>query len=338
MMRHITAVIVAAAVLVAAGDESLRRYSPRWALDLSPVVSKSTMIGDDPNCTAATKQKALYLDYTFEPALKTNPAVDISAEVILNSTKAMREYGHNGIYAAHPIGSAGGGLGGYFGLVVTANTSTGGLLFSVWDTRLKHMPPCQPNAPNATWCQHLHSFPYQDNGTCHRHCLDCGLHPGWRNTTGTQCSVPMVLSSGDSVTFRLQRTIPKITLHNMSGFGLVYHGSVWQVTARISTYMGNTSTVLVGSMFWEGSFEGIDRFGAFHEHVGCTPCNAFFESEIRRGPILNAVSRHPKPVHNISFDRKNVSCELYSVNITRVGSVPQAQFATGPGSHPNNDN
>jgi hypothetical protein len=38
-----------------------------------------------PPCTAAAKQKALYLDYDFEPSLEASPATDISVEHVCAS-------------------------------------------------------------------------------------------------------------------------------------------------------------------------------------------------------------------------------------------------------------
>jgi hypothetical protein len=115
-------------------------------------------------------------------------ATDISIDHIWNSTSDMRRYGSNGVYAANPIGF-GPGVSGYFGSQADGDTSEGGLLFSIWDKEQREGASCASTygaakAPNSTWCQHLHSFPLSDN--CHRHCLDCGLHPGWHNTSGTQ--------------------------------------------------------------------------------------------------------------------------------------------------------
>ena len=37
----------------------------------------------------------------------------------------------------------------------------------------------------------------------------------------------------------------------------------------------------IGTVFLEQTFGGVTRLGAFHEHIGCTPCDAFYESEQR---------------------------------------------------------
>ena len=63
-------------------------------------------------CTGATKQKALYLHYDFEPSLSASPALDIAVEHEWNSTSDLMRYGKRGVFAAQPIGTHD-GLGGY---------------------------------------------------------------------------------------------------------------------------------------------------------------------------------------------------------------------------------
>lgn len=83
----------------------------------------------------------------------------------------------------------------------------------------------------------------------------------------------------------------------------------------------------LGKMFFEGTYSGVTRFGAFHEHIGCTPCAAFYESEIRRGPF--SIEPGHRQVHSIAFARKNVSCELYEVR-----ACPSQISPATPGDHP----
>ena len=73
-----------------------------------------------------------------------------------------------------------------------------------------------------------HSFPLSEN--CHRHCQDCGLHPGWTNTTGTQCGAPMAVAEGDGFVLRITRTAAITTYEYPPGHLL--NGSAWLVTAQ----------------------------------------------------------------------------------------------------------
>jgi hypothetical protein len=304
-------------------------------------------------CTAATKQKALYLRYDFDPPLVYSPATDISVEHTWNSTADLRRWGANGVFAAQPIGTLG-GVGGYFGSQVFGDPSSHGgkLLFSIWDFAEKRVQPANISAclarggPNITWCTRKHAFALSEN--CHRHCLDCGLHPGWHNTTGVQCSADVPsLTDGQTLRFRLRQTASNATFSEpQQGLGLTYHGAIWELTAtvfhsesRISRNgshgddENSSSSLLVGRMFWERTPGGLSRFGAFHEHIGCTPCHAFFESETRTGPWVGAPPLG-RAVRAINFTRPNVTCQEFDVHIEPAGTsggAPSAQFSTGPG-------
>ena len=193
-------------------------------------------------CNGTNKQKALYIRYAIDPPLSAAPATDLTVEHLWNSTADMRRFGANGVYAAQPIYTAGGGPGGYFGSQADADPSIGGLLFSIWDKKRGHpfnaTAACPPSAvgpgrryPNVTWCETMHAFPLVPS--CHRNCNDCGLHPGWHNTTGTQCGVAMELSGGDGVRFRLWQSKPNATLADPLGMGLAYAGAEWTLTATL---------------------------------------------------------------------------------------------------------
>jgi hypothetical protein len=157
-----------------------------------PVRWEDRWSATDPPCNSSNKQKALYIAYTLDPPLSASPATALAVETTWVSLSSMRAHGTNGVFAAQPFGTD--GPGGYFGSQADGSTADGGLLFSVWDAKGKvhhgQAPGCPPqtdddailgdsnsSSPNSTWCNTLHSFPLSAN--CHRHCLDCGLHPGW---------------------------------------------------------------------------------------------------------------------------------------------------------------
>lgn len=295
-----------------------------------------------------TKQKSIYLSHSFEPAIEDSPATDLSVEIDWNATADMMRYGRQtnsnpGIYAGNPIHTDG-GISGYFGSQVHGGPNSsfnGSFLFSTWDAGYgKHARPadhgCDPLprwAPNVTWCMRRHSFPLSAN--CHRHCQDCGLHPGWTNTTGTQCGVAIDIAEGDGFRLRLTRTAAVTTYEHPPGHFL--NGSAWLVTAQRVRQRGVLlgappgPLITVGHQFWEGTFSGITRIGAFHEHIGCIACDAFYESEIRRGPWIHApLSREA----NVSYtENLRPYCKLHSVEVLRRpdGSGEAAQIRTGPG-------
>ena len=282
-------------------------------------------------CNATNKQKALYLEYEYFPGESPEEMAvyDISVGHAYNATAGLTRYGANGIYAAQPI-ELSDGPGGYFGSQVDGG-EVGGLLFSIWDGKRKGKgATCsEPDkAPNATWCARKHAFPLSPS--CHRNCNDCALHPGWHNTTGTQCSVKLSLRAGDRIDFRLWKTSNGTTLHDPLGMGLTYQGSVWTLSA--TNHSDATQVWTVGEIFFEDSYGGVGRFNAFHEHIGCTPCLAFFESEVRIGPY--AIEPGHRVVRAIRFNPIDAQCEAYAVRNLTVDGIPAAQISTGPGSGP----
>lgn len=159
----------------------------------------------------------------------------------------------------------------------------------------------------------------------------------------------MSLDAGDTVRFRLQRTANGTHLTPPDGGGLTYTGSEWTLTATIAS-ASDTATgadaatrqptaVTVGRMFFEDAYGGVSRLQAFHEHIGCTPCAAFYESEVRRGPWV--LSQPMRSVSGIGFTPPEAQCQLFDVDIRNTTSgggggvgVLEAQFRTGPGTGP----
>ena len=307
-----------------------------------------------PPCTHATKQRALYLDYDYgDVPLSASPATSISVDHHWTNVSALHSFGKNGVFAAQPIEITGGGgadiIGGYFGTQVDGDPSKGGFLFSIWDALRKETggKNCTTPgggggggggvaAPNRTWCEHRHAIPLLST-RCRRHCLDCGLHPGWHNTTGVQCSVPWTFEEGGSpVRLVLERESTNVTVENPLGLGQKYTGDVWRLSAVIETAGGgkNVQVVEVGRMLLEDVVDsGVTRYGAFHEHIGCVPCSSFYESEERRGPY--AIQPGNRTVRGIGFQRKtDLACQLYDVVVGGGGGgeVPSAVIETGPGT------
>jgi len=326
---------VAVISITAAGEQV---NSVAYPYILQPGVYSDRFAPQEPNCTGANKQKAIYLDYEFDEKLSTSPAMDVSVEVEWVNISMIRKQEINGVFAAQPF-SLSEGLGGYFGSQVVGNISAGGLLWSVWDHRIpkSHNQPVAGGCPNETWCNTLHSFPLSDS--CHRHCLDCGLHPGWHNTSGTQCSFPLEIQNGNRLSFRLRQTTSNTSYtfqqqHASAKWHVTYFGSIWTLEATMTQgkiQVGSaekTKVLKVGEMFMQENYGGVSRLGAFHEHIGCTDCDAFYESERRNGPWVTAPS--PRNVSAVTFKRFNASCELYDVTITGTSAL----IETGPGTGP----
>lgn len=130
------------------------------------------------NCTGATKQKALYLQYSYTPDLRSAPALDVTVRTDWTNISGIRKYGANGVFASHPFSTAM-SIGGYFGSQVDGDVTQGGLLFSAWDYEVKPLnPACQGALPNATWCNHRHAWPVWRPGnppSCRQNLLERSL-------------------------------------------------------------------------------------------------------------------------------------------------------------------
>ena len=63
-----------------------------------PIENTAAAVGD--NCTGATKQKALYLEYTYAPDLESTPALDITVQTDWVNITGIRKYGANGVFAS----------------------------------------------------------------------------------------------------------------------------------------------------------------------------------------------------------------------------------------------
>lgn len=147
----------------------------------------------------------------------------------------------------------------------------------------------------------------------------------------------VTINDGDSFEFRLFKTSNASTQHNPAGLGKDYKGSEWSLTATKTSANSDQAKEVytVGSMFFEDGYSGVTRMGGFHEHIGCTQCSAFTESEVRRGPWVSApVAR---AVKSISFKRPNCSCQLFDVEPIPPASptdIPAVRISTGPGTGP----
>eukprot|EP00756_Hemistasia_phaeocysticola_P064779 Hpha_TRINITY_DN8058_c0_g1::TRINITY_DN8058_c0_g1_i1::g.140193::m.140193 len=270
-------------------------------------------------CNQTNKQKALYAEYTYTTPLSKEPALEVAAAAEWTHISKMRQYGKNGIFAAQPFGVEN-GPGGYFGSQVTGGSTNGTVLWSVWDKALKTPRQC-PHAPNQTWCQHLHAFPV--SGACRRHCNDCGA-AGHGQTTGSQCPMHLPIAEGDTVEMRLYQAKPNASVVVE---GITYHGGLWTAEASVS----GRAFFEVGTMLLEDTYGGVSRLGSFHEHIGCTVCDAFSESETRHGPWIGK-SRTPPVSASFTPISDKDACRLFNASIDDKAHT--VTFTTGPGTGP----
>ena len=207
---------------------------------------------------------------------------------------------------------------GYMGPQVTATRLISGepqqVLFSLWDK----------DPGEDTW---LPAIPDHEN--CNRNCNDCGVHVGDKvddGSTGTQCKVFIPRYANQVLRMRVRRVEAE---GSREMYGQTFTGGVWEVTVQD---LGTGEVWTVGRQLLAEQFGGIVGTSAFNEHIGCTPCDAFDQSEVRGGPwvleppgttLVGATSRY-------TLTREDgFTCHRHAVTSDGSGVVT---FASGPSS------
>jgi hypothetical protein len=143
------------------------------------------------------------------------------------------------------------------------------VLFSLWDAG---------DYGNANWLPALPLIGETDavanpgTASCKRNCNDCAVHQGSvadDGSTGTQCKVYIPAYSGQHLRVRMRRVGVAQT---MVAYGQSWLGDTWEVSIQD---VGTGELWLVGRQLLAGVSEGIRSISAFHELIGCTPCDAF---------------------------------------------------------------
>lgn len=285
-------------------------------------------------CNQGNKQKSVYTKFDFEPSLNERNLYDVETKIEWTNFARLREYGSNGIYQAMRFmmalkPGAVKQFGGYMGPQIKGqgeNAPLGGMhLFSMWDT---HKPNVDGSSPSGRRLV----IPAADPGQCMRNCQDCGLHPELAAaalTTGTQCKLDgFTVDDGSAFVYRIHMS----NSHASSMYdGQLYSGTEWEV---VVTDLSTHEVFVLGRVLLEGDTQsqGINLWTNFHEHLGCTPCDAFYESTTVTGPFI----REPQGAHKISRVYVEPPKSEYTCRLFRT--VGLSNFAvlieTGPGVAP----
>jgi hypothetical protein len=277
-------------------------------------------------CAQTNKQRSVYLQWTFDPPLTASNAFDVAHKVEWKHVSRLSEYGKNGLFQAFRFFMAKPATGvksfsGYTGPQITATTRTH--LFSIWDTY---------NDP--TNAERRLALPAADPGHCKRNCNDCGLHPGVYDTTGTQCKLDFQDGHSDaSYFYRLRMSNPDASV---SYNDVTYSGTEWEVTVTTERE-SSRETIVVGRMLLQGdaSTSGIEVYKSFHEHIGCTSCDAFYEQTIVTGPFI----LEPQGIHTVTAGSVEPLDSKYLCRLHRevhLGGL-KVSLETGPGVDPGVD-
>jgi len=211
---------------------------------------------------------------------------------------------------------------GYMGPQIWPHDLKGRHLFSMWDT-------AKPSESGRRL-----AIPASEPGSCTRNCNDCGLEDlrhfrAAGLTTGTKCiSAYVEKVEGQAFVYRIRMS--NATAEAQYD-GTVYHGTEWEVEVLD---LGKQTKFVLGRVLLQddtGS-EGIDTWKNFHEHIGCTPCDAFYEKTTIHGPFII----NPSGLHTITAGYTHGLNAKYTCRLHREVALGDlgVQMETGPGVTP----
>jgi len=300
-------------------------------------------------CTAGNGQAPIKTRWNFLPKLDVKPAFDIVMMVEFPNVQQLAPFSENGIFHKMQFEVSrmrGPGFGGYMGPQVHGGVGPGEALpglhtFIVRDTRL---PSPDGLLVRDRWLAVPGTKNPGDIGTCRRTCVDCEKHPEIMASgldTGVMCTVDVGIMDGQAFVYQLRQSKGAQTvLHadraTASPESLEYKGSEWVVTVR------DTSTGAyyeVGRVVLEGTSadDGIKGFSAEHAHIGCSPCDAYFQAARVTGPFIlspgmhQITTCHSGPAWESAEHARYSRCDLHRV--VGLGGYTLL-YESGPGVWP----
>jgi len=303
------------------------------------------------NCTEENGVKPSNISWLFEPSLAQCNARDVTYYLNLSNIDQLGCSECEGKGLKHKLeftmatnareGEAGYedadlGFDGWMGPEVTGGPRAAGSSFPgfhVIEVSDTEPPPrvrdCAVNAQSSgRWLAIPGEQRQGETFSCERICQksECTCS---RNT-GMRCTAPIQMGSRQVFAYRL-RSIAESATGTLAGS--TRSGTEWEVTAEDLT--DSSPTMTVGRFILEGNAAqyGIKSLRQSHQHLGCVPCDLFYESTIVSGPFIN----DPPGVHVIrSADGQPPpltaeSCELF--RMSAIGGTT-VKFETGPGLWP----
>jgi len=188
---------------------------------------------------------------------------------------------------------------------------------------------CDATNPPGRWLAIPGELRAGETFHCERICKDSHPCKCGRNT-GMRCTAGIAMSSAQLFSYRI-RSIAESATGTLDGNS--YVGTEWEVTAEDLTQTSPVMTVGRVILAGNSAVYGIKEMRQSHQHLGCVPCDLFYESTIVSGPFIN----DPVGVHVVrSADGEpplltSESCELF--RISSMGGLA-VKFETGPGLWP----
>lgn len=274
-------------------------------------------------CGVKNMQPPVYSVYSIDPPLDQLNAFELIMVVTWKSVMKVQPHASSGLYnkmkfiISHTDGKP---FKGEMGPQVRGGGVSGAALggkhiFEISDTE----PPSVRGGLVEGRRLALASSPAPgDVGFCTRVCSNCANKPALvaiGETTGVRCEVSMAMDDGDGFIYRLKL----VTGDAFSEYeGARYQGAEWQVLIRD---VSNGNEVSVGRILLEGNTHssGIEKFSNVHMHLGCTPCDAFYQGTVVGGPYIT----QPEGKHKVK------ACEVQALE--NMGTECNLRRAVGLG-------
>jgi hypothetical protein len=242
--------------------------------------------------------------WTFNPSLdqEGTGAFDMAMMVQLLNVHQLAPFSLNGIYHKMTFklglpGVGGAAFVGSMGPQVHGGSNPGDTLpgrhfFEIQDTAL-------PSAPGARiaegrWLALPSTKRPGDIGTCKRACVGCAANPELMtagSSSGVDCGLSVAVQDGSAFVYRIHKSSDEETTEYD---GVIYAGPEWVINVRD---MNTGSVYTIGRFITEGfgPQHGIVDFSSSHEHLGCAPCDAYYQATRVTGPFV----LRPAGVHYI---------------------------------------
>lgn len=290
-------------------------------------------------CTNANRQAPIHSEWTFLPSLITEAAYDVAMMIEYPSVHQLAPFSANGVFyrMKFEIGRpSGNGYVGCMGPQVRGGVTLGDALngrhhFEVRDTQ---MPSPDGVLVRGRWLALPGRRRPGDIGLCKRACLGCDQYPHLLSSglaSGTVCGVDVGVMNSQAFVYRFFQSVPEA---EVEFDGAIYRGTEWEVNVR-DTSTGAFYTL--GRVVLEGHSKNIGMvgFAASHEHLGCAPCDAYYQAARVTGPFILV----PQGVHRISRCDVDIKAtpECGLSRVVGLGGL-SLLYESGPGVWPASTN
>jgi len=249
-------------------------------------------------CTSDNMQPAILGSWAFSPPLAVSNAYDMITMIEFLSVHQMAPFSLNGIWYKMRFEISRNSGKPWFveaGPQVRGGVGPGEALqgkhvalFS--DTEL---PSPDGQLVKGRWLALPSTRRPGDIGSCKRTCVGCEDFPQLAASglsTGVLCSIDVGMDNNMGFVYRIHKSKDD---QRVNYDGSEYMGTEWQINIHDTTTGG---FYVLARVILEGNaaHNGIRNFASTHQHLGCSPCDAYYQATRVTGPFV----LQPKNQHN----------------------------------------